>query len=239
MCPSSIPTGHGLLATRKGASNSDDREGRVAHIPEEMKAIAIDRFEEDGAMPADAITALCGLDEELGLREGESLVVFGASGGLGHMAVQLAKRMGARVLAVASGDDGVELVRRLGADAAVDGHGGDVAGAAREFAPDGIDAALVTASGEGLDEALAALKPDGRIAHPNGVESPSALAGQEVRAYDGRADRETLDRLVRLIEAEPFTVKVDRTFSLADASRALDTLDEHYLGKLALRVDGA
>lgn len=55
--------------------------------------------EQAGAMPVDAITALLGLDDTLGLTEGESVLIFGAGGGLGHLAVQLAKRMGARVFA--------------------------------------------------------------------------------------------------------------------------------------------
>jgi hypothetical protein len=73
------------------------------------------------AMAVDAVTALAGLDTTLGLKNGESLLIFGASGGIGHLAVQFAKRMGARVLAVASGDDGVAFVRGLGADEVVDG----------------------------------------------------------------------------------------------------------------------
>src|SRR6266702_5505558 len=79
-------------------------------------------LEAGGAMPADAVTALCGL-ETLSPRPGDNIVIFGASGGIGHLAVQLAKRMEARVRAVASGADGEALVRTLGADAAVDGHG--------------------------------------------------------------------------------------------------------------------
>jgi len=103
----------------------------VSPIPKELP------IEQAGAMPSDALTALQGLDDVLGLKQGESIMIFGASGGIGHLAVQLAKRMSARVLAVASGDDGVALLRRLGADSVLDGHKGDVAAAAREFAPDG------------------------------------------------------------------------------------------------------
>ena len=96
------------------------------------------------AMAVDAVTALAGLDTTLGLKNGESVLIFGASGGIGHLAVQFAKRMGARVLAVASGDDGVAFVRGLGADKVVDGNKEDVAAAARQFAPQGLDAVLLT-----------------------------------------------------------------------------------------------
>src|SRR5580658_7245782 len=96
------------------------------------------------AMAVDAVTALAGLDTTLGLKNGESLLIVGASGGIGHLAVQFAKRMGARVLAVASGDDGVAFVRGLGADQVVDGYKEDVLAAARQFAPDGLDAVLLT-----------------------------------------------------------------------------------------------
>ena len=97
-------------------------------------------------------------------------MIFGASGGIGHLAVQLAKRMGARVFAVASGSDGVALVKRLSADAVVDGHKDDIAAAARQFAPDGLDAALITAGGPAADNALTAMRAGGRVAYPNGVE---------------------------------------------------------------------
>jgi NADPH:quinone reductase-like Zn-dependent oxidoreductase len=187
-------------------------------------------------MPADAITALCGL-EILSLQPGEDIVIFGASGGIGHLAVQLAKRMGARVFAVASGEDGVALVRTLGADAAVDGHGGEVGKAARLFAPEGIDAALVTASGDGLADALDALRSGSRLAYPRGVEpEPRPRTGVTVNAYDGQATPELFERLNRWIEAEPFTVCVANSYSLSRAAVAHRALDQHHLGKLALKV---
>src|SRR2546426_1000393 len=80
----------------------------VSPIPKKLTV------EQAGAMPSDALTALRGLDEILGLKKGETLLVFGAGGGIGHLAVQLAKRMGARVLAVASGEDGRSEERRVG-----------------------------------------------------------------------------------------------------------------------------
>jgi NADPH2:quinone reductase len=115
--------------------------GLVSRVPDRLST------EQAGVVSGVAITALRGLDDALGVRPGESVAIVGASGGVGHAAVQLAKLMGARVLGVASGGDGVELVEGLGADAAVDGRADDVPAAARRFAPRGLDAALLTAGG--------------------------------------------------------------------------------------------
>jgi NADPH2:quinone reductase len=190
-----------------------------------------------GVMPADAVTALRGLDDTLGLKSGETIMIFGAGGGIGHLAVQLAKRMGARVLAVASGDDGVKLVQQLGADAAVNGRRDDVEAAARQFAPDGLDTALLTAGGDAAEKALKAMREGGRVAYPNGVEpEPKPRPGIAVQSYDGMPDPEVLERLNRLIEAGPFEVHIARTFTLEQAADAHRALESHYLGKLGLQL---
>ncbi|HET6204930.1 MAG TPA: NADP-dependent oxidoreductase [Planctomycetota bacterium] len=221
------------LANPKGgfyAEYAAVKADNVSRVPEKLTT------EQAGVMPSDAMTALRGLDDLLGLKKGETLMVFGASGGVGHLAVQLAKRMGARVLAVASGADGVALCRRLGADAVVDGRKDDAASAARGFAPDGLDAALVTAGGEAADRALSAMRHGGRVAYPNGVEpEPKVGAGVRLDNYDVVVDRGAIDRLNRLIEAGPFEALVARTFSLGEAAAAHRALDQHFLGKLALR----
>lgn len=195
--------------------------------------------EEAGALGADGVTALIGLEDKLKIGVGEELMIFGASGGIGHLAVQLARRMGARVLAVASGKDGLELVRRLGVDAAVDGRHGDVAAAVRAFAPDGLDAVLALAGGEPLQRAIAGagMKKGGRIAHPNGVEPvPEGGPGIKVIAYDGVPRPDVFQRLNAWITAAPFHVEIGQTYELEDAARAHRELDRHHLGKLAFRI---
>ena len=222
------------LASPKGgfyAEYTAVKASDASLIPENLTT------EQAGALPVDAMTALRGMDDTLGLGRGESLMIFGASGGIGHLAVQLAKRMGARVFAVASGDDGVTLVRRLEADAVVDGHKDDIAAAARKFAPGGLDAALLTAGGEAAHKALTALREGGRVAYPNGVEpEPQARAGLSIRSYDGRPDPQAIEKLNRLIESGPFEVHIARTFPLERAADAHRALEIHYLGKLALRL---
>ena len=194
-------------------------------------------MDQAAVLPSDALTALRGLDKILALQPDESVMIFGASGGIGHLAVQLAKRMGARVFAVASGQDGVKFVKDLGADAVADGRSDNVLDVAREFAPDGIDAALVTAGGDATDRALVAIRPDGRVAYPNGVmPEPKPPAGVRVDAYDGEGGREAIDKLNRLIEEGRFEVHVDRIFPLEEAAAAQAALEEHHLGKIALKV---
>ncbi len=201
----------------------------VAPIPQNLS------IEEAGVMPIDAMTALRGL-EELDIKQGESAMIFGASGGIGHLAVQLAKRMGARVFAVASGDDGVELVKRLGADAVVDGKKEDAAAAARRFSSNGIDAALITAGGKATDQALTAMRSGGRVAYPSGVEpEPKPPSGVTCKRYDGTPSPDMIEKLNRLVEAGPFAVHVAKTFPLAQAADAQKALKEHHLGKFALK----
>ena len=207
------------------------KEDRAAPIPRGLDP------GEAGALGADGITALLGLEDQLRLGKGQSLIIFGASGGIGHIAVQLAKRMGARVLAVASRKDGVELVRRLGADAVVDGRKDDVVKAVTDFAPDGLDAALVLANGPGLDDALKRIEKGGRIAYPRGVEpEPKAPQGVKSVAYDGEPSAEAFDRLNRWIGDAPFHVELGRVYRLEEVAQAHRDVDKHHLGKLALRI---
>jgi len=191
-----------------------------------------------GVLAVDGVTALDGLDKTLHLKEGESILILGASGGVGHLAVQLAKRMKARVLAVASGQDGVEFVKRLGADKVIDGHKEDILKAAREFAPKGLDAALLTTGGKAAKQAIAALREGGRAAYPNGVEDvPKGTDGVKVTNYNAEPDPGTFAKLNKLIEGGPFEVHIARTFKLEDAAEAQRALESHYIGKLALALN--
>jgi NADPH:quinone reductase-like Zn-dependent oxidoreductase len=206
-------------------------EDSVAPIPQGLGP------EEAGALGADGVTALRGLEDQLHLAAVQTLAIYGASGGIGHLAVQLAKRMGAKVLAVASGRDGVNLVRKLGADAAVDGKRGNVAKAVRAFAPGGLDAALVLVNGASLEPVLDSIRKGGRVAYPNGVEpAPGARVGVTVTAYDGVPSPETFERLNRLVAAGPFHVELGAVYRLEEAGRAHREIDRHHLGKLALRI---
>lgn len=211
-----------------------------AAIPEEAAALvpAGISMDEAAGLAACGLTAVAGLDV-LTIKSGTALLVTGASGCVGHIALQLAKRQGARVLAVASGRDGAELAARLGADRAVNGKAVNVAGAARAFAPDGLDGAFVFAHAARLEEALRTIKKGGTIAYPEGVDpEPKAAPGVKVRTFNGTSSPEAFARLNKLVASGPFRVAVPKTYRFEDLPQAHRDILKHHLGKFLAKPRG-
>ncbi len=204
---------------------------KVAPIPRRLDLL------QAGAVPTIGLTALQGVDDTLKIKPGETMIIHGASGNVGMLALQFAKLRGARVLATASGSDGLELVRRLGADEAVDGKRDDIAAAAREFAPEGVDAVLAFVGGKELTRCLDALRKGGRVAYPNGIEpEPRKRKGIRVKSYDGAPGVREFERLGRAIEESNLQVPIAANFNLDDAAGAHRFLQKgHVLGKVVLK----
>ncbi|HEY6051783.1 MAG TPA: zinc-binding dehydrogenase [Thermoanaerobaculia bacterium] len=184
------------------------------------------------------MTAIEGIDGALRVSRGESVIVHGASGGVGSIALQLAKWRGARVLATADGRAGVAFVHRLGADEAVDGNRADLAEIAKRFAPGGVDAVLATGGGPGLTACLDGVRKGGRVAWPNGVEpAPRKRAGLRMKAYDAKEGARELEKLTRAIEASRLRVPIAAPYPLARAADAHRRLEKgHVFGKIVLRI---
>jgi len=208
------------------------RADRVGPVPRRLD------LRRAGAITATGLTALRGVDDALRIRKGESLIVHGATGGVGSLALQFAKRRGARVLATATGRRGLALARRLGADAVVDGRHGDILAAARRLAPAGVDAVLAFAGGKPLARCLDALRPGGRLAYPNGIEpEPRKRRGMRIETYDAVPGSRELQRLSRAVEESRLRVPIAAAYRLADAAKAHRRIAKgHVLGKIVLRV---
>lgn len=195
-----------------------------------------------GALLIDGATALRGIDA-LAIRKDEKLMIFGASGGLGHLAIQLARRLGARVFAVASGEDGVALALKLGAEVAVDGRNGNIQSSAHDFAPSGFDAAMITVRAQNR-EALAAaetglthMHEGGRVSYPwndNIMPPPKAPSTIRMYGYMANIDRALITKLNELVKSGPFEVHLGKTFKLDQAVEAYEAVASHHLGRLAL-----
>jgi NADPH:quinone reductase-like Zn-dependent oxidoreductase len=193
---------------------------------------------EAGAIPTTGLTAIQGIDDVLHVKRGEAVVIHGAAGGVGSLALQFAKLRGARVLATASGRDGLAFVHRLGADAAADGRREDLAAAALAFAPDGVDAVLALAGGKPLTRLLDGVRRGGRVAFPNGVEpAPRKRRGVSLQSYDATPGVREFERLGRAIAAARLVVPIAASYPLAEAAKSHARLAKgHVLGKIVLRV---
>jgi NADPH:quinone reductase-like Zn-dependent oxidoreductase len=191
-----------------------------------------------GAIPTTGLTALQGVDDALQLKPGNTVLIHGASGGVGTLAVQFAKLRGARVLATASGEDGVTLVRRLGADAVVEGQTEDIIAAVRLFTRNGVDVVLALAGGKQLTRCLDALRKGGRLAYPNGIEPvPRKRNGIEIVSYDAVPGVEEFRRLGNAVERAGLKVPIAGTFKLSEAANAHERLAAgHVVGKIVLRI---
>jgi NADPH:quinone reductase len=203
---------------------------KVAPIPDGLS------MREAGAIPTTGLTALQRIDDALQVKTGDSVVIMGASGNVGTLAVQFAKLREARVLAVASGADGVALVRLLGADVAVDGRHRDLSGVLEKFSP--VDAVLALEGGEVTDHVVDSVKSGGVVAYPNGVEpTPKKRHGIRMIPYDAVPGVSEFDNLALAIEAVRLKVPIAATFPLANASLAHKRLAEgHILGKIVLDI---
>ena len=182
-----------------------------------------------GAAPLAGITAITAIDA-LELSEGDVLLVVGATGGVGSLAVQLAAQTGARILAPGLPEDKAFL-REIGVNDVLP-RDGDIAQLVREHSSDGADALLDLVNyAPGTYDA--ALKPDARVA------SPTSAAGQGPGRTNVMAtpSAENLRRLGALLADGTLRIPVHAGYELAQAPEALAALaGEHTQGKIALRV---
>jgi len=205
---------------------------RVGPVPRGLSLI------QAGGIATTALTAIQGVDDALRVKAGTTLLIHGAAGGVGTLALQFAKLRGARVLATVSSEDEVALVKSLGAEAVVDGRHGDVTAAARAFAPQGLDAVLALAPGDALEHGIDALKPGGLVAYPNGVHPvPKARSGVTIIAYDAIPGPKEYQRLNAAIKAAKLKVPIAAQFPLAQAAQAQERLEAgHVVGKIVLVI---
>ena len=182
-----------------------------------------------GVAPLAGIAALAALDA-LALSEGETILIAGATGGVGSFAVQLAARAGATIIAPALPED-ADYLRNLGVSEQVD-RDGDVVAAVRDRHPDGVDALLdlVSYAPGAFDGAL---RDGARVASSNGAagEGPARTNVMAVPSEDN------LRRLAALLDEGTVQIHIRETYELDRAADALQALaTEHVRGKLAISV---
>ena len=193
---------------------------------------------EAGAGAVTGLTALQGIDNHLEVRAEETILIYGATGAVGTLAIQFAKLRGAQVIGTATGAEAVQLVTDLGADGAIDGHSTDAAEELRALTPEGLDAVLALAGGETLEHCLDLVRPGGRVAYPNGAEpEPKRRPKIRLAAYDAVAGPGEFGQLAQAVEAAQLRVVVGGVYPLERAAEAHERVERgHVLGRLALLI---
>jgi len=202
----------------------------VGHVP---KALGL---RDAGAVATTGLTALQGIDA-LRLRRGQTVLVFGASGAVGTMAIQFAALRGARVIGTASGAAATRLVRRLGASV-FDARRETAIEQLRRLARNGLDGVFALAGGDELERCLDFVRTGGRVVHPNGVEpAPKRRGTFRVVSFDAVADPLEFAKLNRHFSASRVRVPIAALYPLAKAAQAHRRLEHgRVLGRIALRV---
>ncbi|MZD58349.1 NADP-dependent oxidoreductase [Streptomyces sp. SID5606] len=190
-----------------------------------------------GALPLVSLTAWQALVERADLRPGQRVLIHAAAGGVGHVAVQIAKARGAHVIGTASAGKH-EFLRSLGADETVDYRETDFAEAVKD-----VDVVLDTIGGDTALRSLRVLRPGGVVVSiiPVGsdefFEEAGRLGVRAVRMLVD-ADRADMRSVAELVEAGRLRATVEKTFPLAEAAQA-HALGEtgRTTGKIVLVVD--
>ena len=179
------------------------------------------------------LTAVVSIEDTLDLQPGEKILIQGGAGGVAGFGVQLAKHIGAYVIATCSARN-IGYVRGLGADEVIDYNAQDFAEAVSD-----CDAVFETVGGDVAERSFAVLKPGGRAAFiasgPTAPEPPR----DDVTALRPRVgrDRPHLLRILELVESGAVRVPEISIFPLEDAVSALATsVSRHLRGKLVLKV---
>jgi NADPH:quinone reductase-like Zn-dependent oxidoreductase len=227
--------GRGSFAERAVA-----REDQLARKPVSLS------FEQAAVVPTSAATALQALTEQGRVQAGQSVLVIGASGGVGSYAVQLAKALGARVTGVASTAK-LDLVRALGADEVLDYTRDDYADGTQRY-----DLILDIAGNPGLARLRRALTPEGTAVIVGGEDGGnltggmnrqlramlvSRFVGQRLAWFIAKQRASDLERLTAFIEAGQVTPSIDRTYPLDRVPEAMRHLEAGQVrGKVAITI---
>ena len=216
-------------------------------IPKGMDFVAA------AALPETVFTVFANVFEHGALKAGETLMVHGATSGIGTIAIQMGKAAGARVIATARGAAKAATAKALGADVAIDTTAEDFAEVARREG--GCDVILDMVGGDYFSKDLDALKTGGRIvfiAAQGGGEVPlqifrlmqkrAVVTGSTLRPRDADEKARLAAEVERVvwpwIEAGKVAPQLDRTFPLAEAAKAHAHLEtDTHVGKVVLTTE--
>lgn len=220
-------------ATVLGGGSGAYAEFAAAPASQLAKMPAGTTFAEAASLPLVGVSALQALTVHIGLTQGQNLFIHGGAGGIGSMAIQIAKHLGAYVAVTATGD-GVDFVKGLGADEVVDYKTQDF-----QEVLSGYDAVFDTVGGDDFLKTLHVLKQGGiGVSMAGQVDEATAqnLGVTAVSQYT-QVTTDMLTQLAQLVEVGIVTPQIDTVFPLADVQKAFEARESGRIkGKVVLAI---
>jgi NADPH:quinone reductase-like Zn-dependent oxidoreductase len=204
-------------------------------------------FEQAAAVPIAAITSLQGLRDKGQIRPGQKVLINGAAGGVGTIAVQIAKSFGAEVTGVCS-TKSVDIVRSIGADQVVDYTREDFTQSGQRY-----DLIFDTVGNRSLSDYRRVLGPKGTLVMVGGASEGnwvgpllslfktlviSRLVSQKLVPFMAKRSKDDLIVMRGLLESGKVTPVIDRTYTLSEVPNAIRYLEEgHARGKVVITIE--
>jgi NADPH2:quinone reductase len=194
-------------------------------------------FHEAAGLVIGGATAHDGLVDRGSLQAGETVLVTAAAGGVGSAAVQIAAAMGARPMGVASGRNH-EYLRGLGASEVFDYHALDWVEQVRAVVPGGVDVLFDCVGGQTMNQAVGAVRDDGRVISIIPPFGPLRLErGITGESFAARGGRQRLEAISRLVDAGQLRPQVEEVLPLDRVREALGRVaGRHTRGKIVLQI---
>jgi len=192
-------------------------------------------FIQAASLPLVGSSAIQALEEHIKLESGQKILIHGGAGGIGSVAIQLAKHIGAYVATTVSTDD-IEFVKSLAADQVIDYKTEKFENILKDF-----DAVYDTVGGETTDRSFKVLKKGGVIVSMVGAPKEELAKEYEVAAIGQgtHTNREHLARLSELVDQGVIKAQVNKVFSIDEVKEAFEYLENGSpKGKVVLKVTG-
>ena len=202
------------------------KASEVAQMPSNVD------FEQAASLPLVGVSALQALVRHINLQAGQKLFIHGAAGGIGTIAVQVAKHLGAYVAGTATGE-GAGRIAQLGIDEVIDYKVQDFAAELHDF-----DAVFDTVGGDDFAKALAILKPGGiAVSMIAQAEEQAKALGVTAITQSTKVTTEMLDKLRELVDSGVVTPQVGETFPFAQIQQAFEARESGKIpGKVVLTM---
>jgi alcohol dehydrogenase len=202
-------------------------EDRIAHKPRTLTHI------EAAGLPTVGVSAWQGLVENIGLAKDKKILIHGGAGGIGSIAVQLAKQLGAYIATTVSTNDG-QFVQELGANQVIDYKVQNFEDILHDYA------VFDTVGGDTYKRSFKVLKKGSGII-ASMLERPNSELvnryGVKALVQFTQANRQLLTKLAEWVDQNNIKVNIDKTFSIDEAADALDyQRDVHPRGKVVITV---